>query len=64
MIASNRRRERPGEEEIRMKKLMTIMLGLSLAIGCVSVSFAQDTTKKEKSKKPKKEKKKKEATKK
>jgi len=47
-----------------MKKLMTIMLGLSLAIGCVSVSFAQDTTKKEKSKKPKKEKKKKEATKK
>ena len=40
-----------------MKKLMTIMLGLSLAIGCVGVSFAQDTTKKEKSKKPKKEKK-------
>jgi hypothetical protein len=25
-----------------MKKLMTLMLGLSLAFGCVSVSFADD----------------------
>ena len=29
-----------------MKKLMTLMLGLSLALGSVAVSFAQDTTKK------------------
>jgi len=41
-----------------MKKLMTLMFALSLALGCVSVSFAQETkkettkTKKEKSKKP------------
>ena len=27
-----------------MKKLMTLMLGLSLALGCVAVTFAQDTT--------------------
>ena len=42
-----------------MKKLMTMMLGLSLALGCVAVSFAQDTTttKKEKKKKPAKTKK-------
>ena len=26
-----------------MKKLMTLMLGMSLALGCVSVTFAQDT---------------------
>ncbi|HEY2016770.1 MAG TPA: hypothetical protein VGH38_24870 [Bryobacteraceae bacterium] len=26
-----------------MKKLMTLMLGLSLAFGAVSISFAQDT---------------------
>ena len=26
-----------------MKKLMTLMLGLSLALGCVAVTFAQDT---------------------
>ena len=30
-----------------MKKLMTLMLGLSLAIGSVAVVFAQDTAKKE-----------------
>jgi hypothetical protein len=36
-----------------MKKLMTLMLGLSLALGSVAVTFAQDTTKKEK-KAPKK----------
>ncbi|MEO8597781.1 MAG: hypothetical protein ABI759_30955 [Candidatus Solibacter sp.] len=47
-----------------MKKLMTLMLGLALAMGCVSTTFAQDTTKKEKKTKPKKEKKKKETTKK
>ena len=45
-----------------MKKLMTIMLGLSLALSCVSVSFAQDPPKKETTKKPKKTKKKKEET--
>ena len=48
-----------------MKKLMTLMLGLSLALGCVSVSFAQDTTKKaKKGKTPKTPKKKKDTAKK
>jgi len=42
-----------------MKKLMTLMLGMSLAIGCVGVTFAEDTAKpkKEKTKKPAKKKK-------
>ena len=41
-----------------MKKLMTLMLGMSLALGCVSVTFAQDAPKKEKKAKktPKKKK--------
>ena len=39
-----------------MKKLMTLALGLAFVLGTVSVSFAQDTPKKEA---PKKEKKKK-----
>ena len=30
-----------------MKKLMTLMLGLSIALGSVSVVLAQDTAKKE-----------------
>ena len=34
-----------------MKRLMTLMLGLSLALGCVAVSFAQDTPSAQKSKK-------------
>ena len=34
-----------------MKKLMTLMLGLSLALGAVSVSFAEDAPKKEGKKK-------------
>ena len=45
-----------------MKKLMTLMLGLSLALGSVAVVFGQDTTatttkkeKKSKKKAPKKE---------
>ena len=45
-----------------MKKLMTLMLGLSLALGCVAITFAQDTTtttKKEKKAKKKTAKKKK-----
>jgi hypothetical protein len=37
-----------------MKKLMTLMLGLALAAGCVTVSFAQDQPKKEKKHKGKK----------
>jgi hypothetical protein len=37
-----------------MKKLMTMLLGLSLALGCVTVSFAQDTAKKSSKKKGKK----------
>jgi hypothetical protein len=41
-----------------MKKLMTLMLGLSLALGCVTISFAQDTTKKASKKKASKKKKK------
>lgn len=42
-----------------MKKLMTLMLGLSLALGSVAVAFSQDTTttKKEKKKKAPKKKK-------
>jgi hypothetical protein len=34
-----------------MKKLMTLMLGLSLALGCVALTFAQDTPPKKSSKK-------------
>ena len=33
-----------------MKKLMTVMLGLSLALGCLAISFAQDTPPKKSSK--------------
>ncbi len=39
-----------------MKRLMSVLLGLSLAIGAASVSFADDTTKKETKKKGKKKK--------
>ncbi|MCX6630004.1 MAG: hypothetical protein NTW28_20500 [Candidatus Solibacter sp.] len=42
-----------------MKKLMTLMLGLSLALGSVAVTFAQDPPKKEKKAKKKTAKKKK-----
>jgi hypothetical protein len=34
-----------------MKKLMTLMLGFSLALGCVALTFAQDTPPKKSSKK-------------
>ena len=37
-----------------MKKLMTLMLGLSLAFTTVAVTFAQDTPKKEEKKSSKK----------
>ena len=40
-----------------MKKLMTLMLGLSLALGSVAVTFAQDTPKKEDTSKKKSKKK-------
>ena len=40
-----------------MKKLMTLMLGLTLAIGSVAVTFAQDQPKKEEGKKKGKKKK-------
>ena len=40
-----------------MKKFMTLMLGLSLALGSVAVSFAHDTTKKASKKKAPKKKK-------
>jgi hypothetical protein len=30
-------------KEIQMKKLMTVLLGLSLVIGTATVTFAQDT---------------------
>ena len=36
-----------------MRKLMTLMLGLSLALGAVSISFAEDPPKKEKKAKKK-----------
>ncbi len=39
-----------------MKKLMSLMLGLTLALGCVTVSFAQDAPKKTGKKSPKKKK--------
>lgn len=39
-----------------MKKLMTMMLGLSLLMGTVSFAFGQETTKSEKKKKGKKKK--------
>ena len=45
-----------------MKKLVTLMLGLSLAFGTVAVGFAQDTTAKKGSKNKKKSKKKVEDT--
>lgn len=45
-----------------MKKLMTLMLGLSLALGSVAVGFGQDTTTTKKEKKAKKTKKKKDTT--
>jgi len=47
-----------------MKKLMTLMLGLALAFGCVAPTFAQDPPKKEKKAKGKKASKKKSETKK
>ena len=37
-----------------MKKLMSLMLGLSLVIGAASVAFSQDAPKEEKKKKKKK----------
>jgi len=42
-----------------MKKLMTVLLGLSFVLGTATMTFAQDTkdTKKETKKKPKKAKK-------
>jgi hypothetical protein len=43
-----------------MKKLMTLMLGLTFAFTTVAVTFAQDTPKKEDTKKTKKKGKKKE----
>jgi hypothetical protein len=46
-----------------MKKLMTLMLGLSLALGSVAVSFGQDTTAKKASKKKSSKKKKTDTTK-
>ena len=47
-----------------MKKLIPLMLGLGLAIGSVTVCFAQDTTKQETGKKKKMKKKKADTTKK
>ena len=41
-----------------MKKLMTLMLGLTLAIGSVAVTFAQDQPKQDEGKKKKGKKKK------
>ena len=44
-----------------MKQLLTLMLGLSLALGCVAVTFAQDTPPKKSDKKKTKKKAKKKA---
>ncbi len=38
-----------------MKKLMSVMLGLTLLMGVATVSFAQDSTDKKEGKKKKKE---------
>ena len=46
-----------------MKKLMTLMLGLTFAFTTVAVCFAQDTTKKEDTSKKKSKKKKTDTTK-
>ena len=55
------RRTRQSSENLKensqMKKFMTLMLGLSLALGAVSVSFADDAPKKEGKKKGGKKKK-------
>jgi hypothetical protein len=48
------------KETYEMKKLMTLMLGLTFAFSTVAVTFAQDTPKKEDTKKTKKKGKKKE----
>jgi hypothetical protein len=45
-----------AEEKTTMKKLMTLMLGLSLALGCVAIAFAQDTPPKKSAKKKTKKK--------
>jgi hypothetical protein len=47
-----------------MKKLMTLMLGLTFALGSVAVTFAQDTSTPKKDEKMKKKTKKKKDTKK
>jgi hypothetical protein len=59
-ISSTERLQCDGrfEEITTMKKLIPLMLGCALAFGCVSATFAQDTTKKEKKAKTKKAKKK------
>jgi hypothetical protein len=48
------RRIPKGEAQTKMKKLMTLMLGLSLTFGAVATVFAQDTPKKEDTKGSKK----------
>jgi hypothetical protein len=40
-----------SNKEIQMKKLMTVLLGLSLVIGTATVTFAQDTSKDKKTEK-------------
>jgi uncharacterized protein HemX len=54
-----RRNASLSEGEKTMRKLVTVLLGLSLAIGSVGVTFAQDQPKKEDESKKKKGKKKK-----
>jgi len=44
----------PQGERTSMKKLMSLMLGLSLIMGVTSVAFGQEPEKKEKKKKKKK----------
>jgi hypothetical protein len=46
----------PTKEKPPMKKLMTLMLGMSLLFGTVSVVFGQDPPKKEDTKKASKKK--------
>ena len=45
IIGPDEKKSSPPKEKTHMKKLMTLMLGLSLVFGTVAVVFAQETTK-------------------
>ena len=47
IIAPDEKKSSQSKGEAQMKKLMTLMLGLSLAFGTVAAVFAQDPPKKD-----------------